>query len=56
MKLFFAAPLSGLPSDPTALGAHASRLHLRIVPCAAGWNRHAGETLVEREMPPFWLH
>jgi hypothetical protein len=21
MKLFFAAPLSGLPSDPTALGA-----------------------------------
>jgi hypothetical protein len=27
MKLFFAAPLSGLPSDPTALGAHASRLH-----------------------------
>src|SRR5215472_10349179 len=28
MKLFFAAPLSGLPSDPTALGAQASRLHL----------------------------
>src|SRR6516225_5984040 len=28
MKLFFAAPLSRLPSDPTALGAHASRLHL----------------------------
>src|SRR6516165_11390311 len=28
MKLFFAAPLSGLPFDPTALGAHASRLHL----------------------------
>jgi len=27
MKLLFAAPLSGLPSDPTALGAHASRLH-----------------------------
>jgi hypothetical protein len=27
MKLFFAAPLSGLPSDPTALGAQASRLH-----------------------------
>jgi hypothetical protein len=28
MKLVFAAPLSGLPSDPMALGAHASRLHL----------------------------
>src|SRR6516225_9548956 len=28
MKLFFAAPLSGLPSDPIAFGAHASRLHL----------------------------
>jgi hypothetical protein len=28
MKLFFAAPLSGLPSDPTAFGAQASRLHL----------------------------
>src|SRR5262249_17039276 len=27
MKLFFAAPLSGLPSDPMALGAHTSRLH-----------------------------
>jgi hypothetical protein len=27
MKLFFAAPLSGLPSDPMALGAQASRLH-----------------------------
>src|SRR5215813_1360157 len=27
MKLFFAAPLRRLPSDPTALGAHASRLH-----------------------------
>jgi hypothetical protein len=27
MKLFFAAPLSGLPSDPTAFGAQASRLH-----------------------------
>ena len=27
MKLFFAAPLSGLPSEPTALGAQASRLH-----------------------------
>src|SRR6516165_12715361 len=27
MKLLFAAPLSGLPSDPTALGAQASRLH-----------------------------
>jgi hypothetical protein len=26
MKLFFAAPLSALPSDPSALGAHASRL------------------------------
>ena len=25
MKLFFAAPLSGLPSEPIALGAHASR-------------------------------
>jgi hypothetical protein len=30
MKLFFAAPLSGLPSDPTALGAHASRLHFAM--------------------------
>jgi hypothetical protein len=28
MKLFFAAPLSGFPSDPTALGAQVSRLHL----------------------------
>jgi hypothetical protein len=27
MKPFFAAPLSGLPSDPIAFGAHASRLH-----------------------------
>jgi len=27
MKLFFAAPLSGLPSDPIALGAQTSRLH-----------------------------
>jgi IstB-like ATP binding protein len=27
MKLFFAAPLRRLPSDPTALGAQASRLH-----------------------------
>src|SRR5262245_17217341 len=27
MKLFFAAPLSGLPSDPIAFGSHASRLH-----------------------------
>src|SRR5262249_24036132 len=25
--LFFAAPLSGLPSEPIALGAHAYRLH-----------------------------
>src|SRR5215471_10867373 len=30
MKLFFAAPLSGLPSDPIALGAHASRLHFAM--------------------------
>jgi hypothetical protein len=30
MKLFFAAPLSGLPSEPTALGAHASRLHFAM--------------------------
>ena len=30
MKLFFAAPLSALPSDPTALGAHASRLHFAM--------------------------
>ena len=27
MKLFFAAPLSALPSEPIALGPHASRLH-----------------------------
>src|SRR5213078_2319802 len=27
MKLFLAAPLSGLPSDPTAFGSQASRLH-----------------------------
>src|SRR6201982_2071743 len=27
MKLFFAAPLSGLPFDPFAWGAPASRLH-----------------------------
>jgi len=27
MKLFFAAPLRGLPSDPIALGPQASRLH-----------------------------
>jgi hypothetical protein len=27
MKLFFAAPLSGLPSDPIAFGAQVSRLH-----------------------------
>jgi hypothetical protein len=27
MKEFFAAPLSGLPSDPMAFGAQASRLH-----------------------------
>jgi hypothetical protein len=30
MKLLFAAPLSGLPSDPMALGAHVSRLHFVI--------------------------
>jgi hypothetical protein len=29
MKLFFAAPLSGLPSDPIALGAQVSRLAFR---------------------------
>src|SRR5262249_47002129 len=28
MKLLFAAPLSGFPFDPTALGVQASRLHL----------------------------
>jgi len=28
MKLVFAAPLSGLPFDPIALGSHISRLHL----------------------------
>src|SRR5436309_15491883 len=28
MKLVFAAPLSGLPFDPIALGSHASCLHL----------------------------
>src|SRR5437016_2704115 len=27
MKLFLAAPASGLPSELTALGSHASRLH-----------------------------
>ncbi len=27
MKLFLAAPASGLPSEPTALGAQASSLH-----------------------------
>src|SRR5260370_20694167 len=30
MKLFFAAPLSGLPSELTAFGSHASRLHFVI--------------------------
>src|SRR5262249_38427835 len=30
MKLFRAAPLSGLPSEPTALGVQASFLHLVI--------------------------
>jgi hypothetical protein len=30
MKLLFAAPLSGFPSDPIALGAHASRLHFSM--------------------------
>src|SRR5947209_17602033 len=30
MKLFFAAPLSGLPSDPIALGAPVSRVHFAI--------------------------
>jgi hypothetical protein len=30
MKLFFAAPLSAFPSDPTAFGAHASRLHFFV--------------------------
>src|SRR5262249_1157501 len=30
MKLFLAAPLSGLPSDPIALGPQASRLHLAM--------------------------
>ena len=30
MKLLFAAPFSGLPSDPTALGVQASRLHFAI--------------------------
>jgi hypothetical protein len=30
MKPFFAAPLSGLPSDPIAFGAHASRLHFAM--------------------------
>jgi hypothetical protein len=30
MKLLFAAPLSGLPSDPIAFGVHASRLHLAM--------------------------
>src|SRR6266481_7569687 len=40
MKLVFAAPLSGLPSDPMAFGSHASRLHLarsavRAVPASS---------------------
>src|SRR5262245_50618277 len=30
MKEFFAAPFSGLPSEPTALGSHASRLHFAM--------------------------
>jgi hypothetical protein len=30
MKLLFAAPLSGLRSDPIAFGVHASRLHLAM--------------------------
>jgi hypothetical protein len=30
MKLFFAAPLSGLPSDPIGLGSQASRLHFAM--------------------------
>jgi hypothetical protein len=30
MKLLFATPLSALPSDPTALGAQASRLHFAM--------------------------
>src|SRR5262249_29454474 len=30
MKLFLAAPLSGLPSDPIALGSQASRLHFAM--------------------------
>ena len=30
MKLFFAAPLSGLPSDPIGLGSQALRLHLAM--------------------------
>src|SRR5262249_10310103 len=30
IKLFFAAPLSGLPSDPIAFGPQASRLHFAI--------------------------
>jgi hypothetical protein len=32
MKLFFAAPLRGLPSEPTAFGSHASRLHFVMKP------------------------
>src|SRR5258705_5533265 len=30
MKLILAAPLSALPSDPTAFGKQASRLHLAM--------------------------
>jgi len=35
MKLFLAAPLSGLPSDPIALGSQASRLHFAMKPVLA---------------------
>jgi hypothetical protein len=30
MKEFLAAPFSGLPSEPTAFGAQASRLHFAM--------------------------
>jgi hypothetical protein len=53
MKLVFAAPLSGLPSDPIAFGAHASRLHFarKAVRAAPASSRPSFPTALLAQVP-----
>src|SRR5258706_8356071 len=56
MKLFFAAPLSGFPSDPTALGAQASRLHFarKAVRAAPASSRPSFPIALLAHVPGAW--